>query len=286
MRVVSLLPSATEIVASLGMTSKLVGRSAECDWPPRVLSLPVVTAARVSTARLGSRAIDERVRAAIAEGASLYAVDERLIRELEPDLVITQDLCEVCAVSSGEVRSIRGLGADVLSLDPRTVGQIEGTVDAIADRLGVRERGSGVVREMRRAIIDAQQAVRGQTSRRVVVLEWVDPPFAAGHWLPEMVDMAGGGELLGREGEPSRQVTWDDVRVANPELLVLAACGFDAHRTAEEAGNLPLDVPAVAVDANARFSRPAPRVAEGVAQLAHLFHPEVAPDPGYPAVWI
>lgn len=285
MRVVSLLPSATEIVAAIGMESALVGRSAECDWPPRVLNLPVVTAARVPTEGLGSRAIDQRVREAIAEGASLYAVDERLIRELEPDLVITQDLCQVCAVSSGEVRSIQGLGADVLSLDPRTVGQIEGTVDAIADRLGVCERGGGVVHQMRRTILDAAGAVRTQPPRRVVVLEWVDPPFACGHWLPEMVEMAGGAELLGREGEPSRQITWDDVRGAEPEMVVLAACGFDAHRTAEEAGELPLDVPVVAVDANARFSRPAPRVAEGVAQLAHLFHPDAAPDPGYPAVW-
>ena len=285
MRVVSLLPSATEIVASIGMQSALVGRSAECDWPPRVLNLPVVTAARVPTEGLGSRAIDEGVREAIAEGASLYAVDERLIRELQPDLVITQDLCEVCAVSSGEVRSIRGLGADVLSLDPRTVGQIEGTVDTIADRLGVCERGGGVVREMRRTILEAERSVRGRPPRRVVVLEWVDPPFACGHWLPEMVEHGGRrSSCSAARVQPSRQVTWDDVRAADPELLVLAACGFDAHRTADEAGELPLDVPTVAVDANARFSRPAPRVAEGVAQLAHLFHPDVVADPGYPAV--
>jgi iron complex transport system substrate-binding protein len=159
-------------------------------------------------------------------------------------------------------------------------------VDTVADRLGVCEQGGTVVREMRRTILEAQRAVRGRPPGRVVVLEWVDPPFACGHWLPEMAEMAGGEELLGREGQPSRQVTWDDVRAAEPELLVLAACGFGAHRTAEEAGELPLDIPTVAVDANARFSRPAPRVAEGVAQLAHLFHPDVVPDPGYPAVWL
>jgi iron complex transport system substrate-binding protein len=283
MRIVSLLPSATEIVAALGLAEQLVGRSEECDWPPQVRDLPVVTSAKVSSAELASAEIDQAVRDTLLEGSSLYALDEGLVRELRPDLVITQDLCSVCAVSGEDVRRMERLDCDVLSLDPRTVGEVELSVWQIADRAGVCGSAEAVVSRMRRTIWDAASAVEGRPRRRVVVLEWLDPPFACGHWTPEMVDMAGGAELLGQEGLPSRPVSWDDVRSAEPELLVLAPCGFDAQRAAREAEHLDLPFPAVAVDANAYFARPAPRLADGVAQLAHLFHPDAAADPGLPA---
>jgi iron complex transport system substrate-binding protein len=286
MRVVSLLPSATEIVASLGLGDQLVGRSEECDWPPEVRSLPVVSAARVDTAALDDAAIDAAVRDALLEGHSLYQLDEEQVRALRPDLVITQDLCSVCAVSGDDVRRLERLDCEVLSLDPRTVGEVELTVHRIGDALGVCGSASTVVTGMRRAIRDVVAAVEGRPPRRVVVLEWLDPPFACGHWLPEMADLAGGRELLGEAGAPSRPATWEEVERAEPELLVLAPCGFDASRAAEEARGLALPCPAVAVDANAYYARPAPRLAEGVRQLGHLFHPDAVPDPGLPGIRI
>ncbi|HJQ52122.1 MAG TPA: ABC transporter substrate-binding protein [Gaiellaceae bacterium] len=280
LRICSLLPSATEIVGDLGLTEQLVGRSAECDWPPEVRSLPVVTAARLDTAELASAEIDEAVRGALADGRSLYALDEALIASLAPDVIVTQDLCAVCAVSSSEVRAVCGLDAETISLDPHTIREIQESVLLLAQRFAVEERGRRVVEGMRATIEEASLAVAGQEPRRVVVLEWLDPPFVAGHWLPEMVAAAGGVDLLGRAGEPSRTSSWDEVFAAAPELVVLAPCGFDAARAIREAARLGLParlaasaIASVAVDANAFFSRPAPRVAEGVAQLALLFHP-------------
>jgi iron complex transport system substrate-binding protein len=277
MRIVSLLPSATEIICDLGLGDLLVGRSAECDWPASVHALPVVTAARVDTDSLDSAAIDDAVRAALVEGLSLYAVDESLLSELRPDLIITQDLCRVCAVSSVEVGALSAVEAEVISLDPRTIGEVEGTVRLLADRLdacrrGTCEAGADVVAGMRRTIIAAMDSVRGRPVRPVFVAEWLDPPFAAGHWVPEMVELAGGREVLGRPGLPSFATTWDEVAAARPELIVVAPCGFDARRAEHEASRFGLPAPHVCVDANAYFSRPAPRIAEGVAQLAQIIH--------------
>jgi iron complex transport system substrate-binding protein len=277
MRIVSLLPSATEIVAMLGMSDLLVGRSAECDWPKEVTALPVVTAARVDTEQMASAEIDAAVRGALLEGVSLYAVDEESLAELEPDLIITQDLCRVCAVSSDEVSRLRSVDAEVISLDPHSIGEIESTVRLLADRLdvcraGSCERGADVVTAMRRTIVAAMDAVAGRPLRRVFVAEWLDPPFAAGHWVPEMVDLAGGEDVLGRAGQPSYPTTWEAVVAERPELVVVAPCGFDKARAEAEAATVELPAPAVCVDANAYFSRPSPRIAEGVAQLAAILH--------------
>ena len=284
MRICSLLPSATEIVAALGEADRLVGVSEECDWPPEVRDLPVVTASRISSRELGSLEIDRAVRQAVTDGRSLYAIDEELVDALEPDLVLTQDLCAVCAVSSAEVGRLCTIEAEVVSLDPRTIGEIEDTVLRLADRLSVLERGAAVVAEMRAKIDRVRAAVAGLPPRRAFVAEWLDPPFAAGHWVPEMVELAGGEEVLGRAGEASFPTTWDAVLAREPELVVLAPCGFDAARAAREADLPALPSRVVAVDANAYFSRPAPRVADGVAQLGFLLHPEAVPDPGLP--WI
>jgi len=229
-RICSLLPSATEILADLGLTEQLVGRSAECDWPPEVRSLPVVTAARLDTSELASTEIDGAVRGALADGRSLYALDEELIASLAPDVIVTQDLCAVCAVSSGEVRAVCGVDAETISLDPHTIQEIQESVLLLAQRFAIQERGRKVVEQMRWTIEEASLAVAGREPRRVVVLEWLDPPFVAGHWLPEMVAAAGGVDLLGRAGEPSRTSSWDEVLAAEPELVVLAPCGFDAAR--------------------------------------------------------
>jgi iron complex transport system substrate-binding protein len=279
-----LLPSATEIVGALGCADLLVGRSAECDHPHGVGSLPVVTAARIDSDRLRSRDIDASVRAAVLDGRPLYALDEDLIRALAPDLVITQDLCHVCAVSSDEVGRVHSLEAEVLALDPRTLTEVAESVRVVARRLGVAGRGDDVAGAMERHVEETRQAVAGAPAVPVFVAEWLDPPFAAGHWLPEMVAAAGGVEVLGRAGMPSHPTTWDDVAAAEPEIVVAAACGFDAIRIAAEAAEMRFPSRAVAVDANAYYSRPAPRLADGVAQLAFLIHPALAPDPGLP--WI
>jgi iron complex transport system substrate-binding protein len=279
-RICSLLPSATEIVADLGLAGSLVGRSQECDWPDEVLELPIVTAARIDTSALTSLEVDDAVRAAVAEGRSLYAIDEELIQSLAPDVIVTQDLCEVCAVSSRELRGVASLGADVISLDARTVDGIAESVTGLADRLGVPERGVAVVAELREAIEEVAMLVAGAQLRRVFVAEWLDPPYAAGHWVPEMVAIAGGEDVLGRAGEPSFPTSWAEALEREPELVVLAPCGLDAEQAARGARALDLPCRAVAVDALAYYSRPAPRIACGIRQLAFLLHPEHAPDPG------
>jgi iron complex transport system substrate-binding protein len=284
MRICSLLPSATEIVGHLGLTDALVGVSEECDWPAEVQVLPVVTASRVDPASLSSAEIDGAVRAAVADGRSLYALDEQLLAHLVPDVIITQDLCAVCAVSGSDVTTLCPVGADVISLNPTTLEGIADSVESLATRLGVAERGASVAHGMREAIDAVRRAVAARTPRRIFVAEWTDPPFAAGHWVPEMVEAAGGEDVLGRTGEPSFPTTWDEVAALEPKLIVVAACGFNAERGAEEARDLDLPAPAVAVDANAYYSRPAPRVAEGVRQLGFLLYPDACPDPGLPAV--
>jgi iron complex transport system substrate-binding protein len=222
----------------------------------------------------------------VLDGKSLYALDEGLIRDLTPDLVITQDLCHVCAVSSEDVTRVRSLEADVLALDPRTLAEVADSVRIVARRLGVADRGEAVAGEMEARIAAAAEAVAGAEPVPVFVAEWLDPPFAAGHWVPEMVAAAGGVDVLGEAGRPSFPTTWDVVFAERPGMIVAAACGFDAARIAEEAAAMRFPCRTVAVDANARYSRPAPRLAEGVEQLTHLLHPDLVPDPGLPSVEI
>jgi iron complex transport system substrate-binding protein len=284
MRVCSLLPSATEIIGSLGLADCLVGRSEECDWPPEVRSVPVVTAARVDTTRLSSREIDRAVRSSLTDGRSLYALEAAVVEALAPDLIVTQDTCAVCAISTGEVRRLCPVDADVVSLDARDIAGIEDAVRLVAERLHVSVRGERLVATMRDAIERTRTAVAGRQRRPVFVAEWLDPPFAAGHWVPEMVEAAGGVDVLGRAGEPSYATTWDDVAAVAPELIVAAPCGFDAARAAREAADQRLPCRAVCVDANAYYSRPSPRIAEGTAQLGFLLHPDAVPDPGLPLI--
>jgi iron complex transport system substrate-binding protein len=277
-RVVSLLPSATEIVGELGLGGLLVGRSEECDRP----DLPVVSSARIDTATLGGREIDDAVRRAVAAGRPLYAVDADLLRSLAPDLILTQDLCSVCAVSGEELAE---LGVPTLSLDPRTLDEVAESCVTLAAALGARARGEALAAQMRRGLEEVRASVHGLPRPRVFVAEWVDPPYAPGHWLPEMVESAGGTCVLGHVGEHSFPTTWEEVRALEPDLVVLAPCGYDAERAAREP--LPeLDAAIVAVDADAYYARPAPRLVLGTRQLAHLVHGDVMPDPGLPYLWI
>jgi iron complex transport system substrate-binding protein len=283
-RICSLLPSATEIVAQLGLADRLVGVSAECRWPAEVIGKPVVSSARIEPGALTSVEIDELVRASTGEGGSLYAVDAELVERLAPDLILTQDLCAVCAVSSGDLATACPVDAEILSLDPRTLGDVAGSVLTVARRLDVEDRGRRIVEEMWEKIESVERAVTGARRPRVFLAEWVDPPYCGGHWIPEMIERAGGAYLLGGIGEPSYRVRWEDVLERRPELVVIAPCGFDAEGAAARAAELRLPCRVVAVDSDSAYSRPAPRLADGVCQLGHLLHPDLVPDPGLPAI--
>ena len=284
MRICSFLPSATEIIADLGLIDVLVGVSEECRWPPEVIGKPVVTAARIDPASMSSVAIDEAVRASVRDGRSLYTVDAELIAALAPDLIVTQDLCAVCAVSSGRLESACPVDVPVLSLDPRTLGEVAASVRTLAARLGVVARGDELAAQMRARVEQVAASVHGRRRRRVFFAEWIDPPFCAGHWLPEMIALAGGEDVLGRAGLPSHATTWDEALALEPELVIVGPCGFGAEEAARRAGGLALPCAAVAVDGDSFYSRPAPRLADGVRQLGHLLHPEAVPDPGLPAI--
>jgi iron complex transport system substrate-binding protein len=284
MRICSLLPSATEIVADLGLVESLVGVSAECRWPPEVVGKPVVTAARFDPSALSSLEIDAAVRASIDDGGSLYVVDADLLAELQPDLIITQDLCAVCAVSSRDLASACPVGAEVVSMDPRTYRDVAGSVRQLATQLGVAERGERIADAMLAVFEETARAVRDLPVRRVFFAEWIEPPFCSGHWLPEMIAAAGGADVLGRPGEPSFATSWDAVIRHAPELVVAGPCGFGVEEAAARSAALELPVPIVAVDGDSYYSRPAPRLADGVRQLAYLLHPEAVPDPGLPVI--
>jgi iron complex transport system substrate-binding protein len=284
MRICSLLPSATEIVAELGLVGSLVGISEECDWPPEVRGLSVVTASRVDTARLTSLQIDKAVRAAVGDGRPLYAIDRELLETLEPDLILTQNLCAVCAVSADNVSELCATDAEVVALDAQTLAEIEERILSLGDLLGEPARGRTVVAEMEEKIAAVRARVADAPMQSVFVAEWLEPPYAAGHWIPEMVAIAGGRDILGRAGAPSYPTSWKTVQELQPELVVVAPCGFDHERAAREATLLPLACRAVAVDSNAYYARPAPRLADGIAQLAFLIHPDLVDDPGLPYV--
>ena len=268
MRIVSLLPSASEIVADLGLLGSLVGRSHECQWPERVRSVPVVSASRIDSAALSGRQIDRAVRAAVEKGETLYAVDGDLLASLRPDVIITQDLCKVCAVSGAEMADV---GAKVISLGPHTLSEVAESVRYLGRELGVADRGLAVAGKMMERIDAVRRASQGKCRPRVFVAEWIDPPFACGHWIPEMVEAAGGDEVLGRAGARSVRTTWDEVRAARPELVIAAPCGFDEERAAREARSVDVGCPVVPVDADRFFVRPAPSLADGVEILARVF---------------
>jgi len=284
MRICSLLPSASEIIAELGHLDSLVGVSDECRWPAEVVGKPVVTAARIDPSALTSQEIDLAVRASLEDGASLYAVDRALIEELQPDLIVTQDLCAVCAVSSSDLATALPLDVEVLSLDPRTLGGVAETFRVLARRLGTPARGELLASELEGKIQAVAEAVRGLEPLRIFFAEWLDPPFCAGHWIPEMIALAGGEDVLGRPGEPSCTTSWQAALEHRPELVVLAPCGFGAEEAARRAAGLSFPCPAIALDGDGYYSCPGPRLADGVRQLGHLFHPEAVDDPGLTAI--
>ena len=290
-RIVSFLPAATEITYALGAGADLVGRSHECDYPPQVRSLPVVSKPALPLDGLSQKEIDQAVAARLATGESLYQVDEKLLEELHPDLVLTQDLCQVCAPSGNELsRALREMSRppEVLWLTPRTLAEIEQNIVAIGEATGRQEVARQLVEQNRERIRNVVAAVDQARPRRVSFLEWTEPLFCAGHWVPEMIAAAGGGEdPLARPGADSRRMTWDDVTALEPEMIVVAPCGYGLNEAITVANRLPrlTDAEVYAVDANAYFARPGPRVAEGVELLAHLFHPDLFAWPHQQQPW-
>jgi iron complex transport system substrate-binding protein len=291
-RVVSLLPSATEIVHFAGAGDALVGVTHECDYPPGVERLPRLTSSEIEGQAMTSSEIDAAVERHMTEAGSLYALDATLLEKLAPDLVLTQGLCEVCAVSTSLVEmAITGLKNEpaVLTLNPTSLRDVFDDAVRIGEALGRGGETREKVALLEERLAGVERAVAGLPRPRVGCIEWLDPPFSAGHWVPEMVATAGGEELFAEPGQPSARLSWEEVFEAAPEALVLMPCGFDTRRAAEEASRvlpgLPGwdEVPAVksgrvwAVDANSCFSRPAPRLVEGVEVLAHLLHPEAFP---------
>jgi iron complex transport system substrate-binding protein len=282
MRIVSLLPSATDMIAELDLLDSLVGVSDDCNWPLEVASKPLVARTRIDVSKMTSAEIDTFVTEAAAQRKSLYAVDAELMDELRPDLVITQDLCEVCAVSSGDLATACPIGAEVFSMNPHSLDDVIESVITLADRLDVHDRGAVVAQRMREKIDAVRSAVSGRERPKVFVGEWMDPPYGSGHWLPEMVEAAGGTNVLSKPGEYSFATTWAIVLAENPTLIILAACGFNIEQALERTSDLHLPVRTIVVDGDGYYSRPAPRVADGVRQLAHLIHPDAVPDPGLP----
>lgn len=289
MRIVSLLPSATDIVSSLGLRDQLVGRTHECDWPPGIEEVPAVTSDALETHVMTSADIHAAIGGAVHSGSSIYGLDTEALEEAKPDLIVTQELCEVCAVSYQDVtKAARMLDADtkVISLEPHSIDDILEHVALIGRLAGAGARASEVVADARGRLERLRQATRYVSRPRVVSVEWLDPPFAAGHWVPEQVEIAGGTELLGPRGRPSHEISWESVVDVDPEAVVLMPCGMSIDRTMAELGAITsrpgwADLTAVrdgkvfVVDASSFFNRPGPRVVRGAEILFGLLHPEV-----------
>jgi iron complex transport system substrate-binding protein len=288
-RVASLLPSATEMVHFCGAADALVGVTHECDYPTGVDKLPRVTSSKIDGHDMTSAEIDAAIAEHLTDSGSIYGLDAKLLDELAPDLIITQGLCEVCAVSMDLVReAAAGLKnePEVLSLNPTSLRGVFEDAVRIGEALGRGKETRAKVAALEKRLARVEEAVADLPRPRIGCIEWLDPPFSAGHWVPEMVRMAGGEEILAKPGEPSARLAWEELFEAAPEVLVLMPCGFDVQRTVEEARRvLPRlpgwnELPAVgegrvwAVDANSYFSRPAPRLVDGVEILAHIMHPE------------
>ncbi|MEU2297893.1 cobalamin-binding protein [Streptomyces antibioticus] len=287
MRIVSLLPAATDIVAELGLSARLVGRTHECDWPPReVASVPVVTGADLDQDRLTSREISDAVGGSAHSGSSLYTLDTEALASLRPDVVLTQDLCDVCAVSYEKVsRTVRLLDADtrVLSLEPRRLDDVLDCLVTVGTLLGVRERAERRRAGLAERLARVRASVADRTRPRVVAIEWLDPLWPAGHWVPEQITAAGGTPLLAAPGEHTKPMTWEAVRAARPDVLLVLPCGFPPERTLRERElltGLPgwEDLPAVrgdrvwVLDGPSYFNRPGPRMVRGAEALAHVLH--------------
>jgi iron complex transport system substrate-binding protein len=285
MRILSLLPSATEIVYALGLEDDLVGVTHECDWPPAARAKrPVSFSALPPTAQPAE--VDRLVSASIDGGEPIYRLDNEAVRELRPDLVLTQDLCAVCAVPSGHVNDaleLLGCHAEVVSMDPSSLGEVLDCILNVGAVTGTEKAATSFVDGLRRRVRAVADSVAGEPRPRTFALEWSDPPFNGGHWVPEMIDIAGGEPVLTSKGTPSVRVTWEQIASAAPEVVVFMPCGYDLEGAVVEATPLLArseiaGASLFAVDASAYFSRPGPRLVDGVEALASALHPGAVPE--------
>jgi len=286
MRIVSLVPSATEILFALGLGDEVVAVTHECDYPPAAQELPKVTRDALPGG-LTAGQIDAAVRARTDQGEAIYELDASLLHDLRPDLIVTQALCAVCAVSFEDVRAVAEeieTQPQVISLDPRTLGEVMGDVRTLAEATDRRDAGVALVQDAAARIDRVRLAVRDRRRPRVAALEWLDPVYVAGHWTPQLVEYAGGIDVLGMPGEHSERRSWEQVAAAEPDVVIAMPCGYDAPRAHAEALQFGARLATlgageiVAVDAAAYFSRPGPRLVDGLELLAHLLHPETVPE--------
>jgi iron complex transport system substrate-binding protein len=286
-RVVSLLPSATEILFAVGAGADVVGVTFECDFPPEARSRRIVSTTTLPAGLTPSQ-IDGVVRDRMAAGEDLYTLNEGALRDIDPDLIVTQDLCAVCAVDVGEVdKALEHLGcrAEVITLDPMTLDEVLASIETVGRATATAAGASELVRSLRGRMDRIAYAVAGRDRPRMAVLEWTDPPFCSGHWVPDMVTAAGAEPVLGTGGARSERIEWSRVSAEHPDVVVVAPCGYrleGAVQLADQvvrAGVLPPDVPVWAVDADAAFVRPGPRVVDGVETLAHIAHPDAISAP-------
>ena len=286
MRIVSLVPSSTEMLFALGLGSEVIAVTHECDHPPEARALPKVTRDALPK-DLTAGQVDAAVRARTDHGEAIYELDEEALRRLQPDLIVTQALCAVCAVSYEDVRAVAerlDSRPRVISLDPRTLGEVLGDVRTLAEATGSRDAGVDLIADAARRIDRVRLAVRDRPPLKVAALEWLDPVYVAGHWTPQLIEYAGGVDVLGMAGEHSERRSWEEVAAAEPDVVVVMPCGYDAPRAREEALTFRDRLAAVgagevvAVDAAAYFSRPGPRLVDGLELMAHILHPEAFPQ--------
>ncbi len=291
MRIASLVPSATEMLFALGLGDQVVAVTHECDYPLEAANKRHLTRSLVP-AGLSAGEIDAEVRRLTGEGRHLYELDEPTLAELEVDLIVTQAVCEVCAVSYDDVIAVADrlpTRPSVISLDPSNLAEVLADVPRLGEAAEVADRATALRDDLERRIEAVRQAVEGASRPRVLALEWLDPPFIGGHWVPEMIEIAGGRDVLGVAGEKSRVAEWEEMAGANPEVVVAMPCGWDAVRARSEVDEHAAEVAGLGaeriwtVDAAASFSRPGPRLVEGTELLAHLLHPDrVGPPEGVP----
>jgi iron complex transport system substrate-binding protein len=286
MRIASLVPSATEMLFALGLGDQVVAVTHECDYPPGAEQLPHLTRSVIPD-DLDAAGIDRAVRERTGSGEALYELDEGLLEELYVDLIVTQAVCEVCAVSFDDVRAAAERlpsRPEVISLDPSTMGEVLADVSRLAEAAGVPEAGERLTAEAAERIAAVEDAVEGAARPRVAALEWLDPVFIGGHWVPQMIELAGGEDVLGLPGEKSRTAEWAELEAAMPQVVISMPCGLYAEQAAAETMRWRrhlalLEARVYAVDAAAYFSRPGPRLVDGIELLGHLLHPELVPAP-------
>jgi iron complex transport system substrate-binding protein len=289
-RIVSLLPSATEMACALGLGDRLMGVTHECDHPPEIKGKPIVVRGVLGTEAMNQQEIDSAVTERLRNGPSLCRVDEALMRKIAPDLILTQDLCQVCAPSGNEVSQLLTqlpTKPQILWMTPKSLGGIEDNLRELGEVTGRVREAEALIAVGRAKLNEISAVTRGLPRRpRVFCMEWVDPIYCSGHWVPEMVRIAGGMDELAREGADSVRIPWEQVLTWAPEILIVRPCGCDSQRSVDHARDLFsyacwFDLPAVrenrvyAVDANSYFARPGPRVIEGTQLLAHLLHPDL-----------